>query len=687
MPIATCCKYAKISERTAYRLLQLAREEKKAKEAALAMIDGEAPPPHQEFQEFGRRELTPSQRAFLRQDIVASQSETVDIPAFTPEPFEPRRHGTSSDPDYNRIDVSEEVLPGPIPYSKLRPEAQRALDDFVYFRRRYFGRASVPWQLDLAEQLKNLYDNDAREYLVVNVPPGSGKTTLIADFCAWLICRDRRIRILMGSHTASMAESMLMRVRRSLERLTPIKAKIDDLEKGLAFDAESALALDFGRFRPSNRELWTRSSFIVEQHDGAGAVEEKEATMTSYGRDSGFLGGRFDLSVWDDLARATRASSTKKEEDEEWYVNEAETRIDPGGLHVLVGQRLAADDLSRFCLDMTVQEDDDEDDENNDDKFVEANTEPADPNNRAGMKYKHLKYKAHYEDLCTGKHSRKQQPYPNGCLLDPSRHRWRDLSAIANNNPRNFTIVYQQEDMDPSTAMVKREYVWGDASHVGCWDKDRGLWEIPPGMTSADTIVIATADPSPTMYWSVQVWLFHENSQQRVLLDHQRAKMMAPEFLDYNPLGGGYSGLMEEWQTKSEAIGFPITHWIVERNAAQRFMLQYSTVTQWQIKRGVQIIGHDTTTANKSHEELGVSTLGPLYRLGRVRLPGKGDAARLASMKLVDEIVKYPYDTRTDDCVMAQWFLEWNLPNISLPDASGNGGQAFRPSWIKNVSF
>ena len=49
--------------------------------------------------------------------------------------------------------VAESKLPAPIPYEKLCPEAKRALEDFDYFRRRYFGHVSTPWQLLAIEQL------------------------------------------------------------------------------------------------------------------------------------------------------------------------------------------------------------------------------------------------------------------------------------------------------------------------------------------------------------------------------------------------------------------------------------------------------------------------------------------------------------------------------------------------------
>ena len=51
----------------------------------------------------------------------------------------------SSARDYHQH-KKEAKLTGPIAYDKLSHEAQLALEDFGYFRQRYFGRISTPWQ-------------------------------------------------------------------------------------------------------------------------------------------------------------------------------------------------------------------------------------------------------------------------------------------------------------------------------------------------------------------------------------------------------------------------------------------------------------------------------------------------------------------------------------------------------------
>ncbi len=581
----------------------------------------------------------------------------------------------SSASNYREL-KAESKLEGPKSYERLSADAKKALEDFGYFRRRYFGRVSTPWQEMAGEELVKLLESDNKEYVVMNMPPGSGKTTLLHDLTCWVICRNRSVRLLTGSATMSLAKRNLMRVRRSLERVIPEQAEDNLKARGQAFDAESTLAFDFGRFKPLDKELWTNEAFIVMQPEDAGAISEKEPTLSAYGMDSGFIGGRFDGCFWDDLVDPRKVrSADQREAMEDWYQDVAETRLEPAGMLALIGQRLAPDDLYRFALDMTQPIEKDE--------VLDTLTDEEISNLRHDKKYKHLKYKAHYEELCEPEnHKRGSEAYPKGCLLDPRRLPWREISNLMSNRGERFAVVYQQEDIALDETLVRNEWVFGHGQSIGCIDKDRDRWEIPPGLNPADCMVVATADPSPTNFWSIQCWLYHPESQQRFLLDLIRKKMEAPEFLEYNYNIGEFTGVMEEWQRLSTSLGFPIQTWVIEQNAAQRFMLQYDHFKRWRQLNGVEVIPHNTNT-NKSDANYGVTTISQHWRFGRVRLMGKGEG-KVRSMHLIDEVIKYPHG-RTDDCVMAEWFFEWNIPNLYQPKTQKV--QAWRPNWVRQTQL
>lgn len=831
--------------------------------------------------------------------------------------------------------AAEVDLPGVKSAHRLSNDAKRALVDFAFFRLTVLGRASMPWQVKAAEDVVALLESPSKEYVVINVPPGAGKSTLFThDIPLWLICRNRSIRILIGSLTERQAKMYTGRLRDSLERTRPYLAT--DAEKSAgAQDAAKTVTDLFGRFKPTNPKVWRVEEFTVAQpnDDAAG---DKENTVAAYGKDGGVLGTRVDFVIWDDLIdNKNQRTVEAREELKQWWKSTAETRLEPGGLMVLQGQRMGSDDLYRFALDLKDVVINDEGEED-----VEAEPPP---------KYKHIIYKAHYDELCTGRHPKGSPAWPDGCLLDPYRLPWVELLRAKKNGVESFLVQYQQEDTDPANVLVQKLWVTGGrdehgVEYPGCWDNDRGIAELPRGLVG-EVYSFATADPSPTMFWSVQWWCvargskvvtqrgeipveqvsladqvltrvgwkpvqhvthmgskrtidvglsngrtlrvtpdhkvltsagwveagslrlgsalvacdagadaaytlppadtqvasrvgvtggamrpfdlslyvggsshvgavvldrqvagvaargvaaqmtdfrsvfwdvsdegavaqpmgesfagaavdyaiteggarsvpqpalavdgdaghevcpvwrypsvggdrtistdhtyapawvgngvptltdahvvsltdgattdvydigvfgqheftcegvivhncLHHASGQFFLMDHVRKKMRAPELLDWDNNNQQFVGLMEQWQLRSYDLGLPISHWIVEDNAAQRFLLQFEHVQRWQRKHAsssaVSVVAHQTHR-NKSDPKYGVQSLGPLYRAGAVRLPGKQmDGSRIASMKLVDEVTKWP-EGSTDDCVMAQWFGTWNAPNLFHP--------------------
>ena len=560
--------------------------------------------------------------------------------------------------------------PNPLIYAELGPEAKRARDDFAYFQRRYFGRVPYAWQVQAAEKVVELLESDHKEYLVVNCPPGVGKTTLFTlDIPAWLTARNRQIRGMMGASTTALAQRYTNRLRRQLGRTLPLKASDDDLAAGLAYDAETTMAADFGRFQ-SIGDMWTADAFVVQQYEDMGAIAEKEPTWSAYGQDAAFIGGRFDFVIWDDLVDPKKQRTLEAQEAlQDYWDDVSEPRLEPHGLLILQGQRFSSSDLYRYCLDKMVGE--------------EIDYETGDVIEGGSAMYHHIKYKAHYPELCNPieTHKKDAKGWPDGCLLSPQRLPWRELSAKIKNRADHFEVVYQQEDTDPASVLVPKAWIYGHDNNIGCVDEDRDRLELPPGL-SGDLVSVMTVDPSPTRYWAIQWWIYQPSVEYRWLMDLERRPMEANEFLDFNHAQQRFTGLLEEWWNTSVSLNNPITHVIVEDNAAQRFLLQYDTVRQWMSRRNVEIIGH-STHRNKSDPELGVETIREHYKFGRVRLPYKRNSDGFnCSMKLIAELTTYPKGS-TDDCVMANWFLEWNLPRIYSPNETP--GQMWRPSWASSV--
>lgn len=564
----------------------------------------------------------------------------------------------------------------------LCDEAKEALQDFGYFQRRYFGRIAVNWQIEAANEVLRWLESPRQEYAVINAPPGSGKsTTFTHDIPAWITCRNRAVRGLVGSATAAQARWYVGRLRRTFERTLPEKARQTELDSGEALDAICSLAHDFGRFRPKQaREIWSQDSFVVEQLGGA-AISEKEATWAAFGRDGGFLGGRYDIVIWDDLVDPRRLRTEEQVlQDQDWYTDIAESRLEPRGLLLLQGQRLGPNDLYRYALDMTAS-------------MIGVDLTHGEIEFTEGgrrRKYHHLKFPAHYDDKCEGDHGVDAKPYPEGCLLYPKRLDWPKLESIQHNRLDRYQILYQQEDTDPEGVLVNPAWINGDGGFPGCWDKDRDRLEIPEGVDPGKCLSVVAVDSSPTKYWAYEWWLYEPETERRFLIDLIKEPMTADKFLDWNPDTLKYTGYAEEWQQTSIVLGAPITHWIFEQNDSERFIFQHEIVKRWIGTRRVEIIPHETHR-NKSDPDFGIQTIGSNYKFGLVRLPGKAQSiGRMLAVKLVSELTHYGLERQTAafDLVVANWFFEWNLPNLTtfLKRRTGTGPtpQA-RPSWLMDT--
>jgi len=567
-------------------------------------------------------------------------------------------------------------------YKDLKPEAQAAYDSIEIFARRYFGIVLQPWQIEATERIMALMETEYEEYAVINAPPGCGKSTFFAKVLpAWATVRNRAIRGMIGSSSQRLAEWYSRRLRSELDRAYPVRAELNDVRLGLAVDAEATLQEDFGMFRPDSTEIWRSEAFTVLQQ-GDVPLSQKEPTWSAFGMDSGFLGGRFDLVIWDDVYDPRKMRSAESREDmRRWWDEVAETRLEPGGLLILQGQRMSADDIYRYALDKVAPPDELELEE-------EIDVEDAPEEWR---KYHHLKYPVHYEDRCKGDHKPDATPWPEGCLLYPRRLPWRRLRHIKAQTPDRFEVLYQQSDVNPANVLVDPLWVTGGkgadgVEHPGCWDESRDLWELPEGINN-DLFVIATADPSPSQFWALQCWAYNPHTEYRYLLESYRRKMDAPSFLDWSHENQSFSGVAEDWWQITNNMGRPITHWVVEANAAQKFIMQYDHFRRWAALRNVQLVPHYTHSRNKGDPKYGVQMLAPLWRVGRIRLPGKQNTeARPHSLLLVNEVTKWNAEgtgARTDDCVMAQWFLEHNLEKLYTPITTQT--KQWRPSWLDNA--
>lgn len=590
--------------------------------------------------------------------------------------------------DYYNDFMEAIELPSAIPYDQLGDNAKRGLEDFGFFREHYLGRVPSPWQVDAALKIVEWLESEEKEFVVINVPPGAGKSTLFHDVAVWAICRKRDVRIMIGSVSQNMAKLYSRRIRETLERPMPIEPDPGIVKKGLAKNAEGCLSIDYGRFRPTDKgALWRAEEFVVEQIGGNG-LDNKEPTVRAYGIEAEFIGHRADLCLFDDVASPdnTRDSASRDKLLERWD-NVAEARVDPGGLLCVIGQRLGSGDLYAHCLSKVTYDEDLDDLYDGSDITSVEQQESLEPLKK--QKYRHIIYQAYYPELDTGTPEERKEkkrfnaaPYPDGPLLDPKRLPWKDLSFIRHNKPDVFQVVYQQEDLELDGFLIDKVWIYGGqgpdgVTYPGCIDDDRSHGEIPAGL-APPVFSVVSIDPSPTKFWALTWMLYQPDTNLYHVIDIERTKLTAEDLLGYNTTTGEYSGIMEDWQERSLRMGYPISHWIVEINAAQRFLLQHDFVRKWGTRNMVNIVPH-TTHKNKLDEKLGVEALLPqLFRSGNIRLPNNRTTWK--TMAAIGELTSWTSDKKNGtDIVMSIWMAILNIPNLAHMKAPP---LQWRPSWM-----
>ena len=155
-------------------------------------------------------------RASVRRYMKESSKRWADGDELSPMEIRNRVYeGNRDEPigDTSPVGIGDPI----VDFEELNKPAKQAYQEFGYWRTRYLGRRNIIWQVQMAHTLMAWLEEarlqGTRLRGVLNTPPGGGKTTTAThDLPGWMICRDRNIRVGLGSRTTQQSTAYVRRL-------------------------------------------------------------------------------------------------------------------------------------------------------------------------------------------------------------------------------------------------------------------------------------------------------------------------------------------------------------------------------------------------------------------------------------------------------------------------------------------
>ncbi len=182
--------------------------------------------------------------------------------------------------------------------------------DFVWLWAREQGQLMPLLHDSMARWLARRWESGDRQLLLMAFR-GSGKSTLVGLFAAWLLCRDPNLRLLVLAADLALARKMVRNVKRLIERHPITKAM---------------------KLKPRRADQWSAEQFTV-----ARPAELRDPSMLARGIGANLTGSRADIVVCDDVEVPNTCDSAPKRADLRARLAEIDYILVPGGLQLYVG--------------------------------------------------------------------------------------------------------------------------------------------------------------------------------------------------------------------------------------------------------------------------------------------------------------------------------------------------------------
>ena len=402
------------------------------------------------------------------------------------------------------------------------------------------------------------------------------------------------------------------------------------IARKVAYELESNKKLNeaFGRFRPldSNRP-WRVAKGELEVEGKDLSIRTGDLSLQVRGAGQDILGMEADWVIADDMTdRGIAVSEAKRREESDWFLGEVLTRLAPEGRAFCIGQRVHSDDIYGRLAD---SKDDD------------------------------------------GEFTWQEEKHPaisveGTALWDEQWPVSKLLAKRAAIGESLFNCMYQQQP-EISGEFVPKHFIFGDP---GCLDYDRVLgqgWKQDTDQLVAVTRVMSV-DPSPTKFAAIVVADIIYQPQATEfwcsIVDVRRERMGQRLMLE------NIMDLREQHKPQTIIFESNSVKWLHEDVLWNRILQLFQTTVDHR------------TGQNKNDQLMGVWSLASDLEAGRIRFPYGDEDSRTASHHLIDEVLAYP-NGRTDDCLMALWFIKYSYRSL-IPWGAYSGrfnGSFGKPAW------
>jgi hypothetical protein len=465
-----------------------------------------------------------------------------------------------------------------------------------------------------------VYEPATRNRVLINIPPEHAKsTTITVNYSTYRIALDPNVRIIIVSKTLYKAREFVYAIKQRLSH-----PRWSKLQKTYGPD---------GGWK-DDADTWKTDTVYLgaETRDSS----EKDPTLQALGMGGQIYGARADLIILDDCI--TGANAHEWEKQIKWLQQEVITRLGKNGKLLIVGTRIASNDLYR---------------------------ELRNPEHWSGGKspFTYLAMPAVLEVHEDPKDwvtlwARSDRPWDGDEDTTPDSdglyQKW-DGPTLFNRRsevtPSTWAMVYQQQD-------VEEDSIFPPLAITGCVNGMRKIGPLSfkaPGHPNGGTFrIVMGIDPAMAGATAAVIVAADVETNERYILDAVNMTEPTPAKI---------RELIEEWTLKYQPNVV-----VAEKNAFQLFLTKDEAIRDFLSSRGIQFREHFTGN-NKWDVDFGVASMAPLFGIVRegkfeknsnlIHLPS---TERSEGMKaLINQLIIWKPDMKkkqASDMVMALWFTE-----------------------------